>query len=207
MCGPLILALPLQGRGNASIFIYQAARVLSYVILGMLFGLLGKGIALAGVQQALSTGAGVLMLLIAITAWRFERLISQVPGFGQFTKGIQKRMGNLLQRHGYSAVFGMGMLHGFLPCGMVYAALAGAVASTDVVGGALFMALFGLGTLPLLLSVHFTGHNFSKLLRARMRFWQPILLGFVGLLLIQRGLHLDLSLWNSAVPKAGYDCH
>jgi len=90
---------------------------------------------------------------------------------------------------------------------MVYAALAGAIASLGPAQGGLFMAIFGLGTLPLLLGVTVLGQSFSKQLRRNIRFAQPILLSLVGLLLLQRGLHLDLSLFESAVPKAGYDCH
>ncbi len=69
------------------------------------------------------------------------------------------------------------------------------------------MAVFGMGTLPLLLLVSVLGRSFSVSIRQKISFAQPILLGLVGLLLLQRGLNLDLSLFESAVPKAGLDCH
>ncbi|HMX39171.1 MAG TPA: sulfite exporter TauE/SafE family protein, partial [Saprospiraceae bacterium] len=104
-------------------------------------------------------------------------------------------------------VFALGVLNGLLPCGMVYAALAGAISTTEAAGGALFMAVFGVGTLPLLLMLSVLGQGAGTWVRQRVRFLQPVLLAVAGLLLLQRGLHLDLSLFDSAVPKAGTDCH
>jgi hypothetical protein len=73
--------------------------------------------------------------------------------------------------------------------------------------GAIFMVSFGLGTLPLLLAVSVLGRSFSFSIRQKIKIAQPILLTLVGLILLQRGLHLDLSLFESAVPKAGCECH
>ena len=209
MCGPLLLALPLDAAGKRLVLrqmlVYHAGRILTYAALGLLFGLLGKGLAVAGLQKILSITAGVFMLGMALMAWRFERMVTALPGFGAFTQGVKSRMGNLLRHNG--STFSLGLLNGLLPCGMVYAALAGAIATAGIPEGALFMATFGLGTLPLLLTVSVLGRSFSMAVRQHIRFAQPILLGLVGLLLLQRGLHLDLSLFESAVPKAGADCH
>ncbi|MCW5920959.1 MAG: sulfite exporter TauE/SafE family protein [Saprospiraceae bacterium] len=211
MCGPLLLALPLDAAGRRSValqmLIYHGGRIITYMVLGMVFGLLGKGVAMAGFQQGLSVGAGVFMLGMAFAAWRFEPLVTALPGFGRFTQGVKNEIGRLLRHHPKGATFGVGLLNGLLPCGMVYAALAGAIATTGGVEGGLFMALFGLGTLPLLLAVSVAGRSLSHFARQKIKFAQPILLAVVGLLLLQRGLHLDLSLFESAVPKAGFECH
>lgn len=69
------------------------------------------------------------------------------------------------------------------------------------------MALFGLGTLPLLLVLIGTGQRFGPVWRRRFQIVQPVLLAVAGLLLLTRGLHLDLSLIESAVPPAESDCH
>jgi len=211
MCGPLLLALPLDAAGKRQVLrqmtVYHAGRILTYAALGVLFGLLGKGIAVAGFQKGLSIGAGVFMLAMAFTAWRFEQLVTALPGFGAFTQKVKSGIGQLLKQNPSSATFSVGLLNGLLPCGMVYAALAGAIAMSGAAEGGLFMALFGLGTLPLLLAVSVLGRSFSLSIRQKIRIAQPILLTVVGLLLLQRGLHLDLSLFESAVPKAGYECH
>ena len=211
MCGPLLLALPLDAAGKWQVMrkmlMYHTGRILTYAALGVLFGLLGKGLAIAGFQKILSIGAGAFMLGMAFMAWRFEQLVTALPGFGAFTQGVKTGIGNLMRKSPNGSTFSIGLLNGLLPCGMVYAALAGAIASTGGLEGGLFMAVFGIGTLPLLLMVSVLGRSFSVSIRQKIKFAQPVLLGLVGLLLLQRGLNLDLSLFESAVPKAGVDCH
>ncbi len=211
MCGPLMLALPLPDSARRAvvvqILLYQSGRILSYSALGVLFGLLGKGIAIAGFQQILSLFSGVFIIAMAIMAWRFERLVTALPGFGAFTRAIQQQLGKIMRKRSTSGSIAVGMLNGLLPCGMVYAALAGAISTTNSVDGGIFMALFGIGTVPLLLTVNLAGRSMGFKWRAKMKMVQPILLTLAGILLLQRGLHLDLSLFESAVPKAGYECH
>ncbi len=211
MCGPLLLALPLDAIGKKQVLrqmsVYHAGRILTYAALGILFGLLGKGLEVAGFQKLLSISAGIFMLGMAFMAWRFERLVTALPGFEAFTQRIKSGIGKRLRQNPNGSTFSIGLLNGLLPCGMVYAALAGAIATADSMEGGLFMAIFGLGTLPLLLLVSVLGRSFSLNIRQKIKVAQPILLGLVGLLLLQRGLHLDLSLFESAVPKAGVDCH
>jgi len=211
MCGPLMLAIPLPSSERRAVLlqmlVYHSGRILTYAALGLLFGLLGKGMAIAGFQQVLSLAAGSFIIAMAFVAWRFEQLVTALPGFGAFTRSIQQRMGHLIHNHPGSATFSLGLLNGLLPCGMVYAALAGAISTTNSMEGGIFMAIFGIGTLPLLLTATVLGRSFSSSIRRKIRIVQPILLTFAGLLLIQRGLQLDISLFESAVPKAGYECH
>lgn len=211
MCGPLLLALPLDADTRRKVLgqmlVYHAGRILMYALLGVLFGLLGKGLAVAGFQKGLSIVAGVFMIGMAFMAWRFEQLITALPGFGAFSHKVKSSIGALMRSNPNGSTFSIGVLNGLLPCGMVYAALAGAIASTGGPEGGLFMVVFGLGTLPLLLTVHVFRNALSLNLRQKIRIAQPVLLTIVGLLLLQRGLHLDLSLFESAVPKAAMDCH
>lgn len=211
MCGPLLLALPLDAAGKLAVLrqtsIYHAGRILTYALLGILFGLLGKGLALAGFQKILSVSAGILMLGMALMAWRFEQIVANLPGFGAFTRRLKSAMGNMMRRRQFGSTFLLGLLNGFLPCGMVYAALAAAIATTSLAEGGIFMAIFGLGTLPLLLGLSIASRQFGTAVRQKVKFAQPILLGLVGLILLQRGLQLDLSLFESAVPKAAIECH
>ncbi|MCC7464741.1 MAG: sulfite exporter TauE/SafE family protein [Saprospiraceae bacterium] len=211
MCGPVLLALPLQANEKWAVtrqmLVYHSGRILTYAALGVLFGLLGKGLALAGMQKVLSIAAGVLMLGMALMSWKFEQLITALPGFGAFSRKVKTGIGQMLRTNPNGSTFSIGLLNGLLPCGMVYAALAGALASFGGAEGGVFMAIFGLGTLPLLLGVSVFSQSLGISIRNRIRVAQPILLGIVGVLLLQRGLNLDLSLFESAVPKAGLDCH
>lgn len=187
--------------------VYHSGRILTYAALGILFGLLGKGLALAGMQKVLSIAAGVFMLGMALMSWKFEQLVTALPGFGVFTQKVKSGIGRMLRSNPNGSTFSIGLLNGLLPCGMVYAALAGALASFGGVEGGIFMAVFGLGTLPLLLAVSLFSQSLSLTIRQKIRVAQPVLLCIVGFLLLQRGLKLDLSLFESAVPKAGMDCH
>ncbi|TNE56794.1 MAG: sulfite exporter TauE/SafE family protein [Bacteroidetes bacterium] len=211
MCGPLMLALPLSRTDRLRVIgqslVYQIGRILTYILLGVLFGLLGKGIALAGFQQALSIFAGILMLTAAFFAVEWERAALAVPGMRRLTQWVQQRIGTLLRQYPDGAALGIGMLNGLLPCGLVYAAIAGAISTTGGWEGGLFMALFGLGTLPLLLILMSTGQRFRPTWRKRFRLVQPALLAVAGVLLLSRGLHLDLSLFESAAPPASLECH
>ena len=211
MCGPLLLALPLDSAARQQVLrrmlVYHSGRILTYVLLGVLLGLVGKGLAIAGFQKTLSILAGVFMLGMALMAWRFERLVTALPGFEAFTHRVKKGIGDQMRRRPGGSLFSIGLLNGLLPCGMVYAALAGALATAGSAAGGFFMAFFGLGTLPLLLTVSVFRQSLGVSVRRHIKVVQPILLGLVGLLLLQRGLHLDLSLFESSVPKAGVDCH
>jgi uncharacterized protein len=211
MCGPLVLALPLSASDKWKVLrqmsVYHSGRILTYIAIGLMFGLLGKGMAVAGFQKTLSIAAGALMLGMAFMTWRFESVVLALPGFGKFTRNVQAQIGALMRAHPGRATFSMGMLNGLLPCGMVYAALAGAIATGELLESGAFMAVFGMGTLPLLLAVSVLGRAFNVSVRQKIKYAQPVLLGIAGLLLLQRGLHLDLTLFESAVPKAGVDCH
>lgn len=211
MCGPLMLALPMSRAARweaaAQVMIYQLGRIGTYGALGVLFGLLGKGVALAGFQQALSILAGGLLLVAAFFAVEWERAALSMPGIRALTQWVQRRIATILHRHPRGASLAVGMLNGLLPCGLVYAAVAGAISMTSGLGGSVFMVLFGLGTLPLLFVLMISGQRLGGAWRARLRVVQPALLVVAGMLLLSRGLHLDLSLFESAVPKALPDCH
>jgi sulfite exporter TauE/SafE len=211
MCGPLMLAIPLpledRWKMAGQTLIYQAGRITTYALLGLLFGILGKGIAVAGFQQVLSIGAGILMVAAAFFAFRWEQAALALPGIRHMTQSVQRRMGDLLRRNPAGASLGIGLLNGLLPCGMVYAALAGAVSAGDPLQGGAFMVLFGIGTLPSLFLLMLSGRRLNPSLRARFRIVQPMLLALTGILLLSRGLHLDMSLLESAVPPADYQCH
>lgn len=208
MCAPLTLALPMPVGARWAmlrpLLAYHTGRLTTYFGLGLLFGLVGKGLVLAGWQQGVSVGLGVVMLLSAVLAFRWEFAVERFPLVGRISGFAKTWLGRALRGRG---VFVAGMLNGVLPCGMVYMALAGAVASTSGWESGIYMAVFGLGTLPALLGVVLAGRVFSTGLRRHIGWAQPVLSAAAGLLLISRGLHLNLEAWDAAVPQAGFDCH
>lgn len=208
MCAPLTLALPLpfgeRLRVFAPLLIFHAGRILTYSMLGVVVGFLGKGLVLAGFQQIFSIVFGAAMLLSALAVFRWEAAVSVFPQVVFFSKKLKNWLSRAIRNRG---LFAAGMLNGLLPCGMVYVALAGAISVSSGWQSAGYMIFFGIGTLPALLGVGLAGHFLNFKNRQRLRWVQPVLLAAAGLLLLQRGLKIDLSTWDSAVPQAGFDCH
>lgn len=101
----------------------------------------------------------------------------------------------------------LGMLNGLLPCGLVYLALGSALAFSQWYHSLLYLLFFGLGTLPLLLLTAYLGGRKSIIQRIPLKRWTPYLLGTVALILIYRGLSVEmpltLKLWGGALPM----CH
>lgn len=211
MCGPIALALvpgaPARRAAAWQSLAYNAGRVSTYAALGGLFGLLGKGLELAGIQQVISVAVGFLMLGMAFLAFNVEHKILKFNAFFRFSNEVKSRLARLLRSKAAGSSFSIGLLNGLLPCGLVYAAIAGAIAAGGVGEGAVFMVMFGIGTVPLMLGLPLAGAVLGQKTRLRLQRVRPALLILVGLIMIYRGLNLDLSLFEMAVPPADYDCH
>src|SRR6478752_808684 len=156
MCGPLALSLPIVSNNDLSRFIsallYNIGRVFTYSFLGAIVGFAGLGFALFGYQQLLSVIMGIILLLFIF----LPKISFGKPKYmAQFFVNVNNRLGVLFRQKNYRSVFFIGMLNGLLPCGLVYIAIAGAVSTASVFKSSLFMAAFGLGTLPLMWGVAF----------------------------------------------------
>ena len=213
MCGPIALSLPYQGAGRlaaiGNALLYNLGRTTTYVMIGSLFGLLGKGIFLAGYQSALSISMGVLMLILAFFSTNLESRVARLPLLQGPLLRLKSALGNLIRAKSSSSFFSIGLLNGLLPCGLVYMAVVGAVSTGSVWKGAAYMGLFGLGTIPLMLLTALAGNWIGVKLRRRIRAVLPFMLVLIAALLIFRGLNFDLprglELWEDAtnVPM----CH
>ncbi|MCS6928639.1 MAG: sulfite exporter TauE/SafE family protein [Saprospiraceae bacterium] len=207
MCSPLMFALPIERRRWTAAAAYQGGRIAVYTLLGLFFGLVGKSMSIGIFQQGVAIAGGVMLVVGALFPIAIERKAVNLPFVKQLTDWIRKKIGILLRCRSMWATFGVGALNGLLPCGLVYAALAGAISTAEGVQGAAFMAAFGFGTAPLLFFLMGSRSVLSIAWRRRLRHLQPIVLAIVGLWLIWRGLHADFSLFESAVPKARLECH
>lgn len=196
MCGPLALALPLSHRSfGAKItgaFLYNAGRVVTYSFFGLIFGLIGQTAALFGFQQWLSIGAGALILLFIVMPKKYKMQSSAATiTNGGFSK-LRSALAGLFTQKNNTSLFVIGLLNGLLPCGLVYMAVAGAIGTGAVGSSVLFMAAFGLGTLPVMWSMAFFGNYVGLGLRKKIRKVYPFMLGLMACLLILRGLGLGI---------------
>ena len=189
MCGPIALALPTIGNSiQEKIFsrlLYNLGRLLTYSILGLLFGVFGLSLKLAGLQQSISIGAGVLIIITVLLRGK----ISSKYSFNFFSGNT---IGKLFQQKTHFSIFGVGVLNGLLPCGFVYIALIASVAVQDAMQGALFMFFFGMGTLPMMFSVSMIGQFLSVKVRSRINKFTPVFAILIACIFILRGMNLGV---------------
>lgn len=196
MCGAIALALPGAGgpgwRYVAGRGLYNLGRVTTYATLGTAAGLLGQSLRLAGWQQSLSlVSGGLIMLLVAVPERYLGRAASWL-GLAKLLGQVKSKLFYFYQRPSLSALYTTGLLNGLLPCGLVYVALAGALSAPGVAGAAGYMALFGLGTLPLMLGLSLTGRLVPGAWRGHLRRAVPVLAAVLAGLFIVRGLGLGI---------------
>jgi sulfite exporter TauE/SafE len=204
MCGPI--AISLSNVSNRFQFVsgkllYNAGRITTYIFLGTLFGLFGKGLALAGVQQALSVGLGVALLIMALLAFNPDTLFQKIPALRKFQSFIIRQFGKHLKSASLPSMFAIGLLNGLLPCGVVYIALAGSLTTGSAAGGMAYMAVFGLGTLPMMLFISLAGKMVSFQFRNVLRKAAPAVMVLFAVLLILRGLNLNIPYISPALQN------
>ena len=203
MCGPIALALPVGGGGAGrkvlGRLLYNAGRISTYALLGLGMGLFGRGLSLVISQQQLSVAVGVLLLAFVLVPPALTGRLGLTTPVLRFTNAIKARFAQLFRQRSLPVLFSIGVLNGLLPCGMVYVALGGAVATADAPTGTAYMALFGLGTAPLMLLVGLGGEwlKGNWLRRAAPAFTVAL----AGLLLL-RGLNLGIPLLSPVLEKS-----
>lgn len=210
MCGPIALALPLQANNVAKKIIgallYNLGRVVTYACFGLVFGIIGKSIALFGFQQWLSIILGVLVLVVLMLPKKYL-FVQQSNAFSKLLFKIRTNLQHLLKQQRNSSLLIIGLLNGLLPCGLVYMAATGAVATADLTYSILFMIFFGLGTLPMMWSVAFFGNYISINVRATIRKMYPFIIGIMGCLLIIRGMGMNIPYLSPKIDGTKQEVH
>lgn len=196
MCGPIALSLPVGKGSGLSFFwgrlLYNLGRITTYAVLGALAGLLGHSLQLAGMQQALSIVSGALILLLVVVPAAASGKFRKVIGIEAGLNKVRKIMGRLFQKKGAWAMAVIGLLNGLLPCGFVYFAMAGAISMPSVGEAAIYMALFGLGTFPLMFLISLSGKYLQKGVRRFFTQAIPYAATCMALLFILRGMNLGI---------------
>lgn len=215
MCGPIAMMLPVE-RNNPEkkaiqIITYHLGRLTAYGNIGLLFGLLGKGLFLAGIQQQLSIFIGIAMILVilipekVLARYNFSR-----PVYNLISR-IKQNLGSHFKNKSFKSLFIIGLLNGFLPCGMVYVALFGAIAMQSAGLGLLYMILFGLGTVPLMSLVVYINSFLTVSFRNKIQKIIPYIGIIIGVLFILRGLGLGIPYVSpsnmSLFVKEKANCH
>jgi hypothetical protein len=196
MCGPIALALPLGksswlSRVTGGV-VYNTGRTITYAILGAVLGLAGMGLALGGLQQWTSIVLGALMILAVIVPRLGKAGAALSHRAEKLSSFFTRPLAGLFRVSSFKSLFLIGILNGFLPCGLVYIALAGAVVTGHATDGAVYMAAFGLGTIPMLLAISLAGNFLTRRFRSRLAVIIPVFIAILGILFILRGLNLGI---------------
>ena len=192
MCGPLAFAVPSLKKGWFFLvtdkLAYQFGRIIAYCLLGAVIGLIGEQIWLAGFQQGISILSGALIVMAACSRIFKLSFLKDNPSF---MLGPFNSMFNYALKHKANHLI-IGFINGFLPCGFVYLALAGALNTESIQNSVIYMFWFGMGTLPLMfiatIGIGFTGTIFRKKINRIV----PYLMLCIGIWFILRGLTLDI---------------
>ena len=216
MCGPIAIALPVPDSSNLSFFtgriLYNLGRVVTYSFLGAILGLLGGRIALVGAQQVVSIILGVVIIIAVLLPQKYKNYFAQHLIVQKLAQPLKENIGILFKKGTFSAMFLIGILNGFLPCGLVYVALAGAIASGNAISGASVMILFGLGTVPAMFAATIFGKFINVGIRTKIRKAVPVLAIILGVIFILRGMNLGISylspkLSSGTEVSSEMDCH
>ena len=215
MCGPIAFMLPVD-RSNtykkaSQISIYHLGRLLAYSVIGLFFGLIGKSLYIFGLQQQLSVFIGILMIVVVLLPYKtFSKYNFSKPIFKIISK-VKSQLGKALQKKTANTFLTIGFLNGFLPCGLVYMAVFGAIASGNILQGSFYMFLFGLGTIPLMTTAIYLGKFLNVKIKQRIQKAVPVFVVVIGVLFILRGLGLGIP-YISPTPvvemvSSAIDCH
>ena len=202
MCGPIVLsysiALEQQNppqRKRLALFIghlaYNAGRIVTYACLGAIAGLVGDSIRLvghlAGIGTALAIVGGLLMILAGLFMFGIFPAAGILGKLFRVTSNFLRPLAQLVSSPGIGNRFLLGLALGFLPCGLIYAAVVRALATGSPAWGAATMAAFGAGTAIALLAVGI----FSSAVRGNITRWgtklAAISVTVMGVFLIVRG--------------------
>lgn len=196
MCGPIAFMLPVDRTNSfkkvTQITMYHVGRLLSYSSIGLVFGLVGKGLYIFGFQQQLSIFIGVLMIIIILIPYKtFNNYNLSKPVFRIISK-VKNALGSALKKKTADTFLTIGFLNGFLPCGLVYMALFAAIATGNTFEGSLYMLIFGLGTIPLMTTAIYVSRFLNGSIRQHIQKAIPAFVILIGILFILRGLGLGI---------------
>jgi uncharacterized protein len=194
MCGPIALALSgggtVQFRFVLSRLIYNLGRVTTYCSLGLIAGLAGKTLLMAGFQSSVSIGIGIFMIVIVL----WNRFISgkslTSSSFYKINSLLKAVFAKAVSEKSNLNLYFAGLANGILPCGFVYLALAGAAVTQDVAQATVYMFLFGMGTIPAMMAISIFGNLAGIKLRNQFNLLAPFMMIILALFFIYRGINI-----------------
>lgn len=171
MCGGFILAYSgakigedwSKGHQSVAHFLYNIGRVTSYIILGAIFGYIGSIFVISfTIWGSLLLFIGVIMILMGLSLMGKLSFLTKLEVNIAKYSIYQKSYRALITSKRLPSFYGLGVLNGFIPCGLVYVFATFALSSGSVVSGMMVMGVFGLATMPTLFSFGFIASVIQK---------------------------------------------
>ncbi|MGN6567174.1 MAG: sulfite exporter TauE/SafE family protein [Flavipsychrobacter sp.] len=192
MCGPIIWVMPFQlfkgFKKVLGLLLYHTGRISTYALLAVILHSF-RSLFQPQVQQYISIILGVMLLLIGLA---YFIPASKVNIALPWTEFVKKQIGKFMGKPAVFPLFITGILNGLLPCGLVYMALSASVTAPTISQAVVTMYAFGIGTLPMLISL--------TLLKNKARFLHfqlakklvPVVMFALGSLFVLRGMNLGI---------------
>ncbi|MBT8375509.1 MAG: sulfite exporter TauE/SafE family protein [Bacteroidia bacterium] len=215
MCGPIAFMLPVD-RSNSmnkvfQVSMYHFGRLLAYSSIGLIFGIVGKGLYIFGLQQQLSIAIGILMIVVVLIPQQKLVKFNVTKPIYKIISKIKSSLGSALKKRTPDAFITIGFLNGFLPCGLVYMAVFAAIAMGNLFQSSLYLVLFGLGTIPLMTTVIYVGKYITANTKRYIKKAIPVVVIIIGALFILRGLGLGIPYISPApvieMASSNINCH
>ncbi|MCC7297193.1 MAG: sulfite exporter TauE/SafE family protein [Bacteroidia bacterium] len=189
MCGPIFVAssgfYSSPKEYVKPVLLHHLGKTITYAFIGLIMGFIGKSASLLWYQNRIMIVCGILLLIMAVGGM-FNTGI-----FKRFNTWVTNKMGYYLKKNSNAAIV-LGIVNGFIPCGLVVAAAVAAAATQSILGGVLFMVLFGIGTAPALSLAGFAKW-FIPLKRIKnLGLWKQIPMFILGIWLLFKGLGLGI---------------
>jgi len=194
MCGGLVgvLSMSRQQTWWSGLMAYQVGRITTYAVLGLLVGISGAALSAFGgdqVQRLLALLAGILMVAFGLNlaGWLPDPL-RRLGAWAGTKTGLVQLSRRVAGDGGMGSWYGLGLVNGLLPCGLVYASLSLALASGNAITATVMMAAFGAGTVPAMMLVPSFFRRMTPFLRlASLRIAAALIIA-LGLITIFRSV-------------------
>lgn len=188
MCSPLVMVVNSRSNGRSVISTYNAGRIFTYGLLGLTASVVGIAIQLSNLQQFVSILIGTILLLVGIGTIKNVKIPFVTPFLIRAITLVKLYYGKALLKRGWAPVFAMGMLNGFLPCGLTYVAMSYGLVADSLFEGWMFMIVFGLGTMPAMVGSPWLIKYLSNRFQFRLSRFSSFLLIVASLLVIGRAV-------------------
>jgi len=196
MCGPIAFSLGIDATNKFKFhtqnITYQFGRITTYTFMGLMFGIIGRGLNILVYQKYISITAGILLILMVLLPGKTSEIGNQMKFLNRFMIKLKIFLSKYIQRKDYFSRYTTGILNGLLPCGPVYVALTASIAAGNILNSALFMTFYGIGTLPFMFAAVVAGNLMSIKLRNKLNKIYPYMIILMGIIFIFRGLELGI---------------